>query len=172
MGKTFFFFLVFQFWEKNMWYNLVLKSTWLSCTDCNLFPNSLSILKSRYSKRPSTCQWAYWAVLMSFLCFALSPHLASLPRRLLTPWPPLACPLDGRRGRTPREELITWTITAAPQPGLDQLCRYSRSGGCQSGWTLLFAWDWTLPWSLSWPRPVYCTSSSVPPFCVSPLSSR
>ncbi len=91
-----------------------------------LFPCRI-ILK--YEKIPSTCPYAYQPVLISCLCFALSLHLASLPRRLLTPWPPLACPLDGRRGRTAREELITSTITTAPLPGLGQLCRYSRSEG-------------------------------------------
>lgn len=91
-----------------------------------LFP--CRIIK-KYKKFPATCPYAYQPVLISCLCFALSLHLASLPRRLLTPWPPLACPLDGRRGRTAREELITSTITTAPLPGLGQLCRYSRSEG-------------------------------------------
>lgn len=86
-----------------------------------------------------TCPQAYQPILISCFYCALFLRLASLHQQLLTHWPLLVCPLDGRRGRMPREELITSTITTAAQRGPGQLCRYSRS----EGWLDFYAWDWS-----------------------------
>lgn len=86
------------------------------------------------------CLWAYKPVMISFLCFALSLHLASLLQQLATAWPCRACLLDGRRGRMEKEELTLLTITTVRLRGLGRSCRYSRS----AGWLNTMHWTETL----------------------------
>lgn len=61
--------------------------------------------------------------------FTLFLHFASRPRQQVTQWPHRACPLDGKRGRTQREELTMSTTTTGPPHGRGQSCRYIRSAG-------------------------------------------
>lgn len=63
------------------------------------------------------------------IAFALFPHFASRPRQQVTQWPHRACPPDGKRERTQREELTMSTTTTAPPHGQGQSCRYIGSAG-------------------------------------------
>lgn len=61
------------------------------------------------------------------IAFALFLHVASRPRQQVTQWPHRACPPDGKRERTQREELTLSTTTTGPPHGRGQSCRYIRS---------------------------------------------
>lgn len=106
------------YYNNNRLVSLWCSKVWLTLDEIYLCPLLLSVLNHLLLMSVSNIR--------SFLliAFAFFLHFASRPQQQVTQWPHRACPPDGKRERTQREELTMSTTTTVPPHGRGQSCRY------------------------------------------------